>query len=212
MEKLFKIVLTAVLVTVGSAWAQTKAEAKAEKKAQKEQVKAEKEQAKAEKLRIEQHFKEATARKDSTMFTKPPLAGEIVLSTYQEKIESKRTMDISQEEANAWQSTRTTPKGFEEESQKQFTPRKIATHFFRKAVNQFPDIDIEDLDIRSLETVGNLHWTALLNPAGPSPFTGKWSLMVNDEGIFRCVIVKRASNIDQSPTETNIEQDQSPEE
>jgi len=141
----------------------------------------------------------AESRSSSGLFTKPPLEGETVLDTFQDSLEKSVMPTISLEEAQAYNNNRVLPKY----DRPTFALHEFAALLMIKAKAQFPDIDVEDLDVRSLEQVGDVHIRTNMNPnpipdpgrlLGLPPGPPKFSFYAYETVNFKGVVVKRPGN------------------
>jgi len=130
---------------------------------------------------------------DLGLFGRPPSEGETVLNTFQDSIEKSAMPTISAAEAQAYANNRVLPK-YDRPS---FYPYELAASLMIKAKAQFPEIEIEDLDVRSLEQVGDVHIRTNLNPNPiPNLFGGpaEYSFYAYETVTFKGAVVKRAGN------------------
>jgi len=75
-----------------------------------------------------------------------------------------------------------------------FYPHEAAAKLMIQASAQFPDIEVEDLDVRSLEQVGDVHARTSLGPQAPASLGGRFPFRVDETYTFRGVVVKRTGN------------------
>jgi hypothetical protein len=92
---------------------------------------------------------------------RPPYKGETVLGTYEDSLSfgAHRTISAAEEQAYINKTARIDYK------RPSFYPHEVVAALMIKACAEFPDIDIEDLDVRSYEQVGDIHVSTFVNPA-----------------------------------------------
>jgi len=135
------------------------------------------------------------SRKDLGLFTSPPLEGETVLGTYQDTLSKIGVATLNEQEAMAFVNNRVLPAY----TRPDFYPHEAAARLMIKASAQFPDIDIEDLDVRSLVKVGDVRVQAA--PPIPIPDAGKllglppgppkYSFTPTEYFTFKGVVIKK---------------------
>ncbi|GBU29015.1 hypothetical protein R84B8_02577 [Treponema sp. R8-4-B8] len=91
------------------------------------------------------------------MFTKPPLEGETVLKTYEDSYVRTKTVTMSDttniSKYNLWVNYRLNyPSDLHENS---FSANPVAFIILAKAAKDFPDIDINEMDVRSVRNGSN---------------------------------------------------------
>ena len=142
----------------------------------------------------------ARSRSDSEMFTKPPLEGEVVLDTFQDTLDKRTTTTISSEEAQAYNNRRVLPNY----NRPEFYPYEAAARLLIRASQRFPDIDIEELDVRSLRQVGDIRIQTNMNPnpipdpgvlLGLPPVPPKYTFYADEYFTFEGLIVRRSPEI-----------------
>jgi len=127
------------------------------------------------------------------MFHVLPLEDEMTLGTFQGTLEKRTSPQLSQEEAQAFNDTRMLPAFVELPV---FYPHEGAALLLTQASRQFPDIDLEDLDVRALEMTDVPSWTARLNP-NQIPFTNppRFELVIVSRVPIRGEVVRRSPNL-----------------
>jgi len=135
------------------------------------------------------------SRKDLGLFTSPPLEGETVLGTYQDTLSKIGHASLNEQEAMAFVNNRVLPAY----TRPNFYLYEAAARLMIQASAQFPDIDIEDLDVRSLEKVGDVRVQAdppILVPdagklLGLPPGPPKYSFTATEYFTFKGVVVRK---------------------
>jgi hypothetical protein len=157
----------------------------------------------------QQKIKELTKSRNPSesnmgLFGEPPSEGETVLGTFQGSLVKASMPSISAEEAQAYVSNRVLPKY----TRPSFPPHEAAAALMIQASARFPEIEIENLCVRSIEQVGDIHVKTNLNPHPiPNLFGGpaRYSFLVDETFTFKGVVVKtREVEIDQSVSEITV--------
>jgi len=137
------------------------------------------------------------SRSNFGLFSKPPLEGETELGVFQDSLEKRVMPTISLEEAQAYTNNRVLP----DYKRPSFSLHEFAALLMIKASAQFPDIEIENLDVRLLEQVGDVHIRTNMNPTpipdpgillGLPPGPPKYSFYVYETVTFKGVVVNKA--------------------
>ena len=136
----------------------------------------------------------AERRKDQGLFLKPPMEGEVNLGLLQDRLTIRMQPTISSEEAISFQKTNKIP---ESVNLPAFLPHQGAARLLIQAKKQFPDINIEDLDVRSLEFTSDASLYAVLG-SGPISNSSIYTLYIVSEVNIQVIIVKRSPKIDYS--------------
>jgi len=141
----------------------------------------------------QEEIKRLAESKDPGMFSQPPLAGETVLGTYQSSITITGNHTLSLQEAQAYNSTKILPNRIKKS---EFNPREAAALLMIRASGEFPDIDINDLEVRSMQRTSSLfNDKTSLNPY-PIPFSNpnEYTLLTEEYFSFKGLVVQRAKN------------------
>jgi hypothetical protein len=141
---------------------------------------------------------ELARSRNQDMFMRPAVEGEIILGTYQDTMEKTGTATLSEQEAQAFQNQRVLPNY----NRPTFERWETAARLMIKAHQEFPDIKIEELDVRSMAQVGDVRVQTLLNPVPipqlirtNPPQPPRFSFQATEHFTFSGVVVRRSSEI-----------------